>query len=267
MTKKHLLKDMTWVEFKERITEDPIILIPLGSVEEQGPNVPMGDFMLTDRVADFVADKADAIAAPTTAFGYAEYFRCMAGGVQLKAETFCSLLEDICENFLNHGLRRLIILNGHGGNLPLIEQTLYKLKKKHSVWIPCINLWKTITPEKWNEFHPELGAKAFAHGGDPMTSMYLHLFPELTRMDLTEPSQRKDVLGLPTAGLNAVKFRGVNVHIPLEVTDISSNGVIGGDASKSSPEIGEKIIDYVVDLAVDFVRHFKEVNPNIEKED
>ena len=57
------------------------------------------------------------------------------------------------------------------------------------------------------------------------------------------------------------------MHIPLEVTDISSNGVIGGDASKSSPEIGEKIIDYVVDLAVDFVRHFKEVNPNIEKED
>ena len=100
-----------------------------------------------------------------------------------------------------------------------------------------------------------------------MTSMYLHLFPELTRMDLTEPSQRKDVLGLPTAGLNSIKFRGVNVHIPLAVNDISSNGVIGGDASKSSPEIGKKIIDYVVDLAVDFVRYFKEVNPNIEKED
>jgi len=267
MTKKHLLKDMTWVEFKTRMADDPVILIPLGSVEEQGPNAPMGDFMLTEKVVELVAEQADAIAVPTSPFGYAEYFRCMAGGVQLRAETFCALLEDICENFLNHGLRRLVILNGHGGNMPLIEQTAYKLKKKHRLWIPCINLWRTITPEKWQELHPELGLKAFAHGGDPMTSMYLHLFPELTRMDLIEPSQRKNVLGLPTAGLNVIKFKGVDINIPLEVIDISDNGSIGGDASKSSPEIGKKIVDHVVALTVDFVRYFQTVNPNIEKED
>ena len=75
------------------------------------------------------------------------------------------------------------------------------------------------------------------------------------------------MLGLPTAGLNSVTFRGVNIHIPLEVNDISDNGVIGGDASKSSAQIGKKIINYVVDLTVDFVRYFKEVNANIEKED
>ena len=266
MNPKYLLKDMTWIEFRERMKEDPVILIPLGSVEEQGPMAPMGDFMLTEKVAELVAQKAESIAAPTTAFGYAEYFRCMAGGVQLRAETFCLLLQDICENFLNHGLRRLVILNGHGGNMPLIEQTAYKLKVKHSVWIPCINLWRTITAEKWKEFHPELGISAFGHGGDPMTSMYLHLFPKLTRMDLCEPAQRNDVLGLPTVALNAIKFKGVNINVPLEANDISDNGAIGGDASRSSAEIGEKIIDHVVDLTVDFVRYFKGVNPNIDKE-
>ena len=267
MHKKYLLKDMTWVEFSERMKEEPVILIPLGSVEEQGPMAPMGDFMLTEKVAELVAEKAESIAAPTTAFGYAEYFRCMPGGIQLRAETFCSLLQDICENFLNHGLRRLVILNGHGGNMPLIEQTTYKLKAKHSVWIPCLNLWRSITAEKWKEFHPELGISAFSHGGDPMTSMYLHLFPEITRMDLCEPAQRNKVLGLPTVGLNAIEFKGVNINVPLEVNDISANGVIGGDASLSSAEIGKKIIEYVVDLTTDFVRYFKNVNPSIEKED
>ena len=77
MTKKNLLKDMTWVEFRARMAEDPVILIPLGSVEEQGPIAPMGDFMLTEKVTELVAKKADAIAAPTTPFGYAEYFRCI----------------------------------------------------------------------------------------------------------------------------------------------------------------------------------------------
>jgi creatinine amidohydrolase len=267
MNEKFLLKDMTWVEFGERMKEDPVILIPLGSVEEQGPMAPMGDFMLTERVAELVAQKSGSIAAPTTPFGYAEYFRCMPGGVQLRAETFCSLLLDICENFLDHGLRRLIILNGHGGNMPLIEQTAYQLKQKHRVWVPSINLWRSITAEKWQEFHPELGVSAFGHGGDPMTSMYLHLFPKLMRMDLCEPAQRNDVLGLPTAGLNAIQFKGVNINVPLEVNDISDNGAIGGDASKSSAEIGEKIVNYVVDLAVDFVRYFNNVNPSAEKED
>jgi len=267
MTKKHLLKDMTWVEFEQRRGEDPVVLIPLGSVEEQGTMAPMGDYMLTEKVAEQVARKSDAIAAPTTPFGYAEYFRCMAGGVQLRAETFCLLLEDICENFINHGMHRLVILNGHGGNMPLIEQTTYKLKQKHGIWVPCISLWRSISTDKWAELHPEIGARAFAHGGDPMTSMYLHFFPELTRMDLCEPAQRADVLGLPTKGLNAVRFQGADIHVPLEVTDISDNGIIGGDASQSSAEIGEKIVDHVVNLAADFVRYFKDVNPKVNEED
>ena len=49
--KKSLLKDLTWVEFAERLRDKPVILIPLGSQEEQGPQAPMGDFMLTERIA------------------------------------------------------------------------------------------------------------------------------------------------------------------------------------------------------------------------
>jgi creatinine amidohydrolase len=266
MKKKHLLKEMTCVEFKERMAEEPVMLVPLGSIEEQGPVAPMGDYMLTERVAEQIAEQADAIAAPTTPFGYAEYFRCMPGGVQLQADTFCAVLQDICENFLSHGLRRIVILNGHGGNLPLIQKTLYNLKKKHSVWIPCIPLWKSITEQTWKEVHPELGTKAFAHGGDPMTSMYLHFYPELTRMDLAAAPQRNNVLGLPTAGLDTIIHNGMRVSVPIEVCDLSDNGSIGGDTSHSSAEKGEKLVERVVSTAADFIRYFKTVNPNTQTE-
>ena len=52
--------------------------------------------------------------------------------------------------------------------------------------IPCLNVWRLITPEKWEEFHPGFGTKALGHGGDPLTSVYLHLFADLMRMDLID---------------------------------------------------------------------------------
>ena len=79
---KHLLKDMTFVEFRERIARStPVILIPLGSQEEQGPTAPMGDWMLAEALAATVAARADAIAAPTIPFGFGDYFRPVPGGV------------------------------------------------------------------------------------------------------------------------------------------------------------------------------------------
>lgn len=266
MAKKHLLKDHTWVEFRERMKENPVILIPLGSQEEQGPHCPMGDYMLSDKIAESVARQADAIAAPVIPFGYADYFRPVPGGVQLRPETFRSLLEDICDNFLSHGLHHIIILNGHSGNYPLIDQSIRKMKMEKDTLIPCINLWRLMTPKKWTEFHGEEGIKAFGHGGDPMTSVYLYLFPELVRMDLLEVGEKKEVLGLPTSGLNAVKFDGVDVNLAIDIDEITETGIAGGDPTMSSEAIGRKIVEYIVGYCVAFIDYFKTVNPKVEKD-
>ncbi|MEJ1976945.1 MAG: creatininase family protein [Acetobacteraceae bacterium] len=84
---KHRLGDMTFREFEARLPENPVILLPLGSIEEHGPASPMGDFMLTEALATQIAERSGAIAAPTLPFGYAEYFRPIPGGVQLRAKT------------------------------------------------------------------------------------------------------------------------------------------------------------------------------------
>ncbi|MGI9423142.1 MAG: creatininase family protein [Hyphomicrobiaceae bacterium] len=259
--KKHLLKDMTWLEFRERLPENPTILLPLGSQEEQGPMAPMGDWMLTEALADRIARQSNAIAAPTLPFGYADYFRPIPGGVAVRPDTFRMVLEDFCENFLSHDLDHLVIFNGHSGNYPLIDQTIRKIKQERGVLIPCLNVWRLLTPEKWEELHPGFGAKAFGHGGDPMTSVYMHMFPELMRLDLIDRDESfGELLELPTAGLNAVKFRGVDVNVAVDITDRCTTGVAGGDPSRSSAEIGQSIADYIVDFTVAFLDHFKSVD-------
>ncbi len=260
--RKHLLEEMTFVEFRERLAEDPVILVLLGSQEEQGPMAPMGDFMLTKIIGGRIAEAADAIATPILPFGYADYFRTVPGGIQLRPETFRAALRDVLDNFLDHGIKRLIILNGHSGNYPLIDQTIRQVKRDTGVLVPCINLWRLMTAADWRAVHGEFGAGAFAHGGDPITSVSLHLLPELMRMDLISREDKKgEMIGLPTSGLSGVRFRDVEIGLAVDVTDRCGNGIAGGDPSRSTPEIGRRITEHIIEYCTAFVRHFATIDP------
>ncbi len=265
---KHLLEEMTFLEFRDRIESEPepVVLIPLGSQEIQGPMVPMGDFMLTREVASEVAKASGAIAAPTLPFGYAEYFRSVPGGIALSADAFRATLRDIIDNFLDHGLTRIVLLNGHSGNYPLIDQVIRAIRNERGVMVPCINLWRSIPDELWTELHGDFGKRAFAHGSDPVTSVYLHYFPHLAQMD----KARKDetfgkVVGLPTAGLTGVKFEGIDIGMAVNVDDHCSNGIAGGDPTRSSAEKGQRIAAHLVEFCTRFVAHFREATPEAPK--
>lgn len=261
---KHLLEEMTFLEFRQRMEGDeaPVVLVPLGSQEIQGPMVPMGDFMLTREVASEVARASGAIAAPTLPFGYAEYFRSVPGGIALSADAFRATLRDILDNFLDHGLTRVVLLNGHSGNYPLIDQVIRAVRHERGVMVPCINLWRSIPDTLWTELHGDFGKRAFAHGSDPVTSVYLHYFPHLARMD----EARKDeefgkVVGLPTAGLGGVLFDGIDIGMAVNVDDHCSNGIAGGDPTRSSADKGRRIVEHLVDFCVRFVEHYRNANP------
>jgi creatinine amidohydrolase len=264
MTRKHLLRDMTWYEFRERMAENPVILVSLGSQEEQGPQSPMGDHMITEKMAEMVAQAADAIAAPTVPFGYAEYFRPFPGGVQLRAGTMTALVEDICVSFLDHGLDHLVIFNGHTGNFPLIDQAVRKIRAERGILIPCLNTWRLLTPKKRAEIWGDRAGSAMGHGGDPIASVYLHLFPELVRRDLYEDKPAKTVLGLPPAMWNGVKFRDVEVPVPINADEVRETGIMSGDPSRSTAEIGRQVTEYIVDFSVAFVKHFREQSSRVE---
>lgn len=263
LARKHLLKEMTWYEFRERLPENPVILLALGSQEEQGPQSPMGDHMLTEHMASMVAERAGAIATPVVPFGYADYFRPFPGGVQLRPQTFTLLLEDICTSLLDHGLDHIVVFNGHTGNFPLINQTVRKLKAERGVLIPCINTWQIFTPEKRKELWGDRSATG--HGADPIASVYLHLFPELVREDLSESKPKKTAMGLPTASWNGVRFRDVDVPLPLDADEVCETGIMSGDPSLASAETGRAVVEYIVEFSVAFVTHFRDQESRIAK--
>ena len=258
--RKNALKDMTFAEFRERLSGKPVILLPFGSQEEQGPHAPMGDFMLTEAIALKVAEISGAIAAPTVPFGYADFFKTIAGGIQLRPSTFSAVVEDTVTAFLDHGIEHVLILNGHTTNAPLIDHAVRRIRSERGVSVVSINLWQSIPDALWQELHGPAFAAARGHGGDPLTSVYLHLFPDLMRMDLSRPSGRTKAFGLPTGGVNNVQFEGMPVHVPLNCHEVNADGMLGGDASLASAEKGQRIFEHIVGFCSRFVEHMRDLD-------
>jgi len=154
------ISHMTHETFAQRMKRPAVILIPLASQEEQGPHAPMGDFMLTERLAEMSARAGDGLTAPVLPFGHAEFFRAIAGGIQLRAATFTAVLEDILTSFLDHGYERLLIFNGHTTNAPLIDQVCRKLRREKGVLIPALNIWQSLPDGLWKTLYGDDAARA-----------------------------------------------------------------------------------------------------------
>lgn len=263
MTKRRFaLQDLTWVEFAERKVDGPVIVLPLGSQEEQGPHAPMGDFVVAERIALAAAERADAICAPVLPFGYAEFFRGIAGGVQLRADTFRLVLRDMIGAFTDHGFRHVVIVNGHTTNAPLIADVTHQIRRETGLCVPNLNLWRLAPDSLWQTLHGDNAVAARGHGADPLTSVTLHLTPGLVRDDLIAPAERRTAFGLPTLGqFSGVSFAGAPVDLPLDVRDVAPNGVGSGDARHASAEIGAEMVEWTTAHVAAFLRHFRGCDP------
>jgi creatinine amidohydrolase len=254
---KVLIEDMTFLEFRERMAEDPVIIIPMGSVEVQGPRAPMGDFMLSTAMAKEVGARTGALVSPTIPFGVAEVFRDVPGGIQLRAATMRALLRDVIGAFLDHGLERIMLFNGHTGNQAPIIEVMKDLRRERGVIMPWLNLWTMVPPAVIGQAFGGQAAQATGHGAGVIGSVYCHYFDELMRHDV-EPvaEQPRQLLGLPTAGLGAVKFGQVDVPVAVHFFDHCAQ-VERGDPRVANAPAGRIVAEWIIDEASKLVEHLK----------
>jgi len=251
----HLAR-MTQAEAARRLADTPVILLPLGSQEGQGPHVPMGDYRLSEALAERVARRSGALVAPALPFGYADFFRDYPGGMQIRAETFTALLTDMLTSFLDHGLTRLLILNGHTTNAPLIAQVTRALRRERGAVVASVDLWPSVPAALLTEHFGEAPAKG--HGGEPVTSVALHLLPgEARALDVRPPDRRGRLLDLPLRGVSGADFEGLRVNLPVNAAEIAPDGLLGGDATRASAEAGAAITEDLVTRLSTLVAHLQ----------
>ncbi|MCA0964766.1 creatininase family protein [Salipiger bermudensis] len=248
---------MTQAEAARRLTDNPVILLPLGSQEGQGPHVPMGDYRLSEVLAERIATRSGALIAPVLPFGYADFFRDYPGGVQVRAETFTAVLTDMLTSFLDHGLTRLLILNGHTTNAPLIAQVTRALRRERGAVIASVDLWPSVSGAVMAE---QFGAAPVkGHGGEPITSVALHLLAgEARPLEVPPQDRRGALLNMALRGVSGADFEGLRVNLPVTASEIAPDGLLGGDASHATAEAGAAITEDLVARLAALVTHLQE---------
>ena len=117
------LAKMTTAQAKEAFEKDPIIVIPVGSTEQHGTQGALGtDFMVPSYLADHVEDVDNVIVAPTVPYGVCPYHLSFEGSINIGYEGLYMVLHGIMDSLMQHGAKRFVVLNGHGGNTPSIDR-------------------------------------------------------------------------------------------------------------------------------------------------
>jgi creatinine amidohydrolase len=243
---------------------NPVILLPMGSQEDQGPHAPMGDYLLAEKIAELAAIRAcergvRTVVAPVVPFGGADYFGPMPGGIALTQATLTLVIQEVMAGLHRHGLTRVVFINGHGGNVGPIAEVAREIYRRTGIVHPSLYLWRIAYGMLPKIVGAEKSAAVSSHGADPLTSIGLHLFPELMRpADIPAPTplKRDKLLDLPFTALGAASFEGAEVGMPHEYDEVYTAGVGKGDPRLASAPTGAALTEQLVELCARFIKHF-----------
>lgn len=260
MKEKLKMAELTSAEAREQLTADAVILLPLGSIEDQGTHAPMGDYMAAEQVALDIARAARDLGvatfvAPVVPFGGRDGFISSFGGMSLRGATLAALLEDVIGCLLQHNLNKLLIINGHGGNVAAIDEVALRLRQSSGAFIASMYLWQIAYALLRESRGPEAAAKSSGHGADPLTSVGLHYFPELLRPDLMRPPQTGlTARGVNVTGFGQITYQEAVFQAPVTAAEAAPDGVWGGDPALCNAETGEAIVAQLVAIGAGFIR-------------
>lgn len=260
MIRKIRMAELTSEEARQELTGDAVVLLPMGSLEDQGIHAPMGDYMAADLMAVEIAKAAREMGvatfvAPVIPFGGRDYFDSSHGGISVSHATLAGILDDMFGCLNRHGIRKLMIVNGHGGNVPAITEVALRWRHKAGLFVPAMYLWQVAYGELPKILGPEKAAAASGHGGDPLTSVGLHFYPDLLRPDLIRPApEGTEIKGMEIAGFSAIAYDGAKIQVPIEALEATGTGAFGCDPGLSSAETGEALVRRLVEIGAGLVR-------------
>lgn len=253
--------ELSWRAIEKARDAGTTVLVPMGSTEEHGPHNATGDYLVTDAIAERVATNTGSLMVPTIPFSYSEYFRLYPGTVTVQAETLRLLVRDVLHSLLDQGFERIIILNGHKGNEPILQLLLRELRWERKLIVPVV---AALSFGRTKELMDELyEGQPTGHGGETMGSLQSYLNPQFVDLSMAESFGPQLFMGMPADGLDGIRFNGQKVLMPLNMADVAPPSGSLSDPHLASAERGERLVAIAVDALTEFVNWYKTVDPHV----
>ena len=196
------IADMNWMQVRDHAAGDDRAILPVGSTEQHAYLSLAVDAILSERVAIEAAEPLAVPVFPVLSYGLTPNFVEFPGTVTLRMTTYCAVITDVLEGIARSGFRRIVIVNGHGGNSPAHGAVLEWLDRHHGTQVKWHNWWnapqtfakvqatdKVASHASWMENFPwtRLGNVAMPATQKPMMS--------IDRFQQLDPVAKKELLG------------------------------------------------------------------------
>jgi len=140
---------MNWMQVEKYLEEDDRAVVPLGSTEQHGYLSLFVDAILPQRLAAEAAEPLGVPVFPVVPYGVAPYFMAFPGTVTLRIDTYVRVIEDILDSLARSGFRRILLLNGHGGNAPAASLAMEWMLRNEGVHVKAHDWWRA--PRTWQK--------------------------------------------------------------------------------------------------------------------
>jgi creatinine amidohydrolase len=178
------LATMNAIQVKNCINRSTTAIIVLGACENHGDHMPFGaDFIFPTEFLKRVSAKLNnVIILPFIPYGLSSHHNDYQMTISLQSETVVRIIRDICQSLIKNGILRILIVNGHDGNIAPIEIASRYIKNKYpTVVIACLEAWWTLIGQTRQDLFDVWDG--LGHGGEAETSAMLAVRPDLVRMN------------------------------------------------------------------------------------
>ncbi len=230
-----------------------LVIQPIGAIEQHGPHLPL---VVDSAIATAVVGKAlsqldeaiPAYALPPLCYGKSNEHAQFSGTVTLSATTLMSVLLEMAESLYKAGFRKLLLVNGHGGQPQVLDIVARDLRERHADFM-VFPLFVWGAPHEAESIVGKAEYEQGIHAGDVETSVMLALMPE--QVDMAK-AVRSLPDNFPPGSLLSLEGRLPTAWL---MNDLSRSGVVG-DATVATAEKGEAIL---ASVAAGWVKVFEEI--------
>ncbi len=240
-----MLHEMSWTDAKEYLTKSDMAILPVGSNEQHGPQNPLGtDHLIAKAIAEEVAKRTGVLCLQVIPFGVSSHHRQFWGTIYISTRGFKNYVKDVCLALGYYGVRKIVVVNGHGGNRCALVEMIRELGEK-GIFVTVFQWWESANKLLLDLFEPE----ERGHAAAAETSVNLAVHSQIVNMDRAVNEEPHE---------HAVKTEGV--RLPLDTVDETSSGVFG-KSTTASAEKGKEVFEAAVNELVKHVNLLKKAKP------
>lgn len=242
------LAEMTWRQAESALSAAELAILPTGSIEQHGPHMSLQtDIAVGEALAERIAEELGdlSVLCPRIDYGLSEHHMRFPGTITLRPETFTSVVMDVVSSLAHWGVRRVLVVNGHGGNIDALRLVSRTARRDLGCLVASI-MWAQIGSD---EIAERVASESYGHACEVETSVALVLAPEVVYVDKIEaPLGRMSVDPLTDPPRPRVD-QTVLMH------EWTEDGALG-DPRLYDVEDGKAIVEVVTERAVEFARRF-----------